>query len=118
MGTFKERMGISNGHGGAIRWVEALVDTGATYSVLPDAMLREEVGIRDKGHKAFTYGDGSEVLLPIGEARLHIGDQDASSTVVFGEDDKCVLGATTLQLFGLIPDTSRHRLIPAPELLI
>ena len=99
-------------------WVEADVDTGATYTVLPDRMLREQVGVRPTERQTFTLADGSRVLLPVGEARLHVEGRERTSTVVFGSDNQYLLGATTLQVFGLIADTTDHRLIPAPRLTI
>ena len=118
MGTFTARIGVSNGNGGAAQWVEALVDTGATFTVLPDSVLRERVGVSPKGHMRFTFADGREALLPVGEAVLHIDGEEATNRVVFGEEDQYLLGATTLQVLGLIPDTRRHRLIHTPKLLI
>ena len=42
--------------------------------------------------------------------------EEATNRVVFGEEGQYLLGATTLQVFGLIPDTSRHELVPASKL--
>ena len=118
MGTFQARIGVNDGNGGATKWVDADVDTGATYTVLPDTLLREEIGVWPSGQMEFTYADGREVLLPVGVACLHVEGQELPNRVVFGEDGQYLLGATTLQVFGLIPDTTNHKLIPAPKLLI
>ena len=32
MGVFQARIGVSDGNGSQVEWVNALVDTGATYS--------------------------------------------------------------------------------------
>ena len=118
MGTFTARIGVSNGNGGATQWVEALVDTGATYTVLPDPLLRQHVGVQPTENLVFTFATGERKLLPVGEAHLSVEDRKATSKVVFGQEDQYLLGATTLQVLGLIPDTSSHRLIHAPKLLI
>ncbi len=118
MGTFKARIGVSDGNGGAPHWVEADVDTGSTYTVLPEKLLREQAGIQPSGFRTFTLADGRRAQLPIGEARLYVEDDVATSRVVFGSDNQYLLGATTLQVFGLIADTTNHRLIPAPRLTI
>ena len=118
MGTFTARVGVSGGNGAEPLWVDADVDTGATYTVLPDKMLREQVGVRPTERLPFTLADGSRVLLPVGEARLHVDGRERTSIVVFGNDNQYLLGATTLQVFGLIADTTDHRLIPAPRLTI
>ncbi len=116
MGTFKARIGVSDGNGGEPLWVDADVDTGSTYSVLPERVLLEQVGIRHTGYRTFTLADGRRARLPIGAAQFYIEDDVAPSRVVFGEGNQYLLGATTLQEFGLIADTTNHRLVPAPTL--
>ena len=118
MGTFKTRLGVSDGNGGATQWVEALVDTGATYTVLPSSLLQGLLGVQPRVQEEFTFADGRKMLKPVGEARHHVEDREAISRVVFGDDGQYLLGATALQELGLIPDTTNHRLIPAPKLLI
>ena len=114
MGTFKARLRVSNGNGGPVQSVEAMVDTGAIYSVLPDSLLREGVGIKPKRYMEFSFADGSKKSLPVGEARFMAEGQDEASLVVFGAEGQYLLGALTLQALGLIADTTNHRLIPAP----
>ncbi len=118
MGIFYARVGVSDGNGGATEWVDALVDTGATYSVLPTSLLRNRVGVSPDTHMVFTFANGDQARLPVGEARFQFGDRQGTSKVVFGEENQYLLGATTLQILGLIADTTEHRLIPAPKLLI
>ncbi len=115
MGTFKAHVGVNDGNGGATHWVDALVDTGATYTVLPGSALRDW-GVRPKERLKFTLADGREMRLPVGDATLRIDGRDIPNRVVFGEEGQYLLGATTLQAFGLVPDTTHHRLIPAPTL--
>lgn len=116
MGTFQARIGVSDGNGGRTEWVDALVDTGATYTVLPESVLRDRIGVLPKELMRFTFADGREVLLPVGDAVLHIDGREIPNRVVFGEEGQYLLGATTLQVFGLIADTTYHRLVPAPTL--
>ena len=116
MGMFQERVGVSGGNGSAPRYVDATVDTGATYTVLP-ADLLQTVGVNPSWHETFVLADSRTVQLPMGEVRITIGDKGRVSPVVFGDSERYLLGATTLQLFGLIPDTTNHRLMPAPLFL-
>ena len=118
MGIFYARIGVSDGNGGATEWVNALVDTGATYSVLPSSLLRDRVGVRPETHMVFTFANGEQERLPVGEARFRYGDREGTCKVVFGEESQYLLGATTLQILGLIADTTEHRLIHTPKLLI
>ena len=109
---------MSNGNGGSTEWVDALVDTGATYTVLPASLLRERIGVAPQRWEQFTLADGSKRRYGTAEVRLSIADREFVSRVVFGEEGRYLLGATTLQVFGLIPDTTNHVLISAPELTI
>ena len=119
MGSFNCRFGVSNGNGGEVEWVEALVDTGASHSVLPTSLLRDRVQVTPQGSpKEFTLADGSIQVLPVGEARFHVEGEEGFGPVVFGAEGQFLLGATTLQALDLIPDTTNHRLIPAPKLTI
>lgn len=118
MGTFKTRLGVSDGNGGATEWIEALVDTGATYTVLPASLLHGLLGVQPRVQEEFTLADGRKMLMQVGEARHHVEDREATSRVVFGDEGQYLLGATALQELGLIPDTTNHTLIPAPKLLI
>ena len=118
MREFAAHVGVSDGGGGPTRWVDALVDTGATYTVLPDSVLRQQVGVEPKEHLEFTLADGRPVVLPVGEARLTVEGREATNRVVFGEAGQYLVGATTLQVLGLIADTTNHKLIPAPKLPI
>ena len=116
MGMFSARIGVSDGNGGTPRYVDATVDTGAVYTLLPANLLRR-VGVEPYGHETFEIADGTTVELPVGEARITIGDKGRVSPVVFGDSERYLLGAITLQTLGLIPDTTNHRLIPAPLFL-
>ena len=116
VGMFAARIGVSNGNGGTPTYVDATVDTGAVYTVLPANMLRQ-AGIEPYGNETFEIADGTRVELPVGEARITIGEKGRTSPVVFGDSGRYLLGAITLQTLGLIPDTTNHRLIPDPLFL-
>ena len=116
MGTFNVNIGLSDGNGGGTEHFDALVDTGASLTVIPDRFLRK-IGIEPYDEGDFTLGDGSKQRLPIGQAQVEVCGARAFSPVVFGADNRYLLGATTLQTLRLIADTSNHRLVPA-ELLI
>ena len=118
MGMFKTCVGINDWNGGATHWVDAVVDTRAAYSAMPEAMLRQ-AGWIPRSQETFTLADGSRRVYQTGDVLFSIGEKDHYSRVVFlPENDRCILGAATLQIFALIPDTTNHRLIPAPEISI
>ena len=118
MGTFSARMGVGSRNGGGMWWVDAIVDTGAAYSVLPASILVDELGIEPEQDMQFTLADGTKRTFGVGEVLLSVEGQELVNRVVFGPDGRQLLGAASLQMFGLVADTTNHRLIPAPELTL
>ena len=117
MGVFSIKMQIGNSISSTYLEKELLVDTGADYSMLPASWLRNVLGIVESGDtEKFELADGTIKEYEIGEARFRYSNRDRTSPIVFGPEDMYILGAVTLQSLGLIADTTRHTLIPAPKL--
>lgn len=95
--------------------VEALVDTGATYTVLPRSLL-QELGIVPHRMASFVLADGRRVERSLGRAWIRLEAQEEFSLVVFGDD--ALLGAVTLEEFCLAPDSGAQRLVPVPALMV
>ena len=97
--------------------VEALVDTGSTYTVLPKEMV-DQLGIEQEGQRRFELGDDRIVAYPIGYARMRLGGDETIVLVVFGpEGTDPLLGATALEHLSLAVDPIHQRLVPVPALL-
>ncbi|HET7745035.1 MAG TPA: retroviral-like aspartic protease family protein, partial [Gaiellaceae bacterium] len=90
MGTFRVAIEVGSDERGRFERVEVLVDTGATYTVLPKALL-DEIGVVPHTRAPFVIADGSEVELEIGWASIRFDDREELSLVVFG--DTALLGA-------------------------
>ena len=118
MGLFKAEVQVRNPAGGAFVEISPVVDTGAVYSMLPESLLCQELGLAPQDAKEFTLADGTKRTYGIGEARFRVEDVERTTPVIFEDDDMYLLGAVTLQSLGLIADTTHHRLIPAPELFL
>ncbi len=118
MGTFTARVGIGNPQGGEFHWVDALVDTGASHSMMPASLLQQTLNLSPKEELLFVLGDGREQRYGFGAALLRIEEREMPCAVIFGPEDQYLLGATSLQVFNLIPDTTNHRLVPMPKLTI
>lgn len=95
--------------------VDALVDTGATYTVLPRPLL-EELGVPPHTRAPFVLADGREVERELGRAWIRIDGREEFSLVVFG--DQALLGAVTLEELRLAPDPVSRRLVPVPALMM
>ncbi len=127
MGAFEAKVAVGRDRTGPFREVTALVDSGVTYSMLPSALLRE-LGVEPSLEREFTLADGRKQRMGLGEIRFRIdpaeGDngvddvEERTSLVVFGPPERLLLGAVTLQTFGLIADTTHHKLVPASELTL
>jgi predicted aspartyl protease len=115
MGTFRVEIGVGASEHERFESVEVLVDTGATYTVLPRTFL-DGLGVVPHTRAPFVIADGSEIELDIGRAWIRIDGHHEYSLVVFG--DAALLGAFTLEALRLAPDPVGRRLVPVPALLM
>jgi len=117
MGTFKVKVDIGDLQGQRRETVEALVDTGASFTVIPASVLRR-LGISPSERWPFELAGGRRVDREIGEARVRAEGRTAPTLIVFGgETGEPLLGAHSLQGLLLAPDPVNHRLVPVPGLL-
>ena len=94
-----------------------LVDSGAVYSLVPRSDL-EQIGVEPHSRRSFILANGEEVERELGTAIFEYQGQRGDSLVIFGEQgDSPLLGAATLEGFGLILDPFRRELKPLPMLL-
>ena len=113
MGTFSVDFVIRNRNGSQARELNGVVDTGASYTVIP-AQILDELGIEREQTKVFSLADGSRQELAIAWAEMELQGQRGSVYVVFGPDSrKVLLGAMALETFALAADAKYRRLIPA-----
>jgi predicted aspartyl protease len=114
VGTFSVRVEVAGPGRGRYEPLDALVDTGSTYTVLPKALLHE-LGVAADRRARFLLADGGEVELDLGRAWVRFEGSEQYTSVVFGDD--VLLGAVTLEEFLLAPDPVAGRLVPVPALL-
>ena len=97
--------------------LDFLVDSGATYSVVPAATL-DRLGIRPIAVQTFRLANGERISRRKGVALFRYGDRVGGSDVIFGEDgDSHLLGAFTLESLGLGLDPLKRELFELPMLL-
>ena len=98
--------------------VELLVDTGATYTVLPSSLL-EGLGVVAERAVKLRLADGRVVERRVGEVGIEIDGYRASATpVVFGDEGIYLLGSVTMEQMGVAPDPVGKRLRPVEALLM
>jgi len=98
--------------------IELVVDTGATYPVIPLG-LAEELGIRAVETRTFVLADDSRIERELGWAGLKYGDRASPSLVILGgRDDVPILGALALEGLGLEADPAARSLRPTAQFLL
>ena len=117
MGTFWVSVRVGDRAGGRLATMDALVDTGATFTWIPRDVL-EGLGVEPDEEWPFVLADGREVRYPVAWIRLGLGDRVQPTITVFGEPHSGpILGAFTLESFLLAADPVNRRLISVPGLL-
>lgn len=93
--------------------VRMLVDTGATYSVVPPRVARA-LGIeRPRRWMKVRLADGRRIRLGVDTAIVKIDGREAPMTILVGDVAEPILGVEALEGLGLIVDSRRRRLVPS-----
>ena len=118
MGVFQVELEIGDPQGEHFETVDALVDSGATYTTLPEPLLLK-LGVVPLSSANFILADGSRMERGIGQTWMRLRGEEFIVPVVFGtEATQPLLGAVTLEIFRLGIDPVRQRLIPVDGLLL
>ena len=117
MGTFRVEIGVGHPQGGDLHPVSALVDAGATHSMMPESLLMA-LSLAPLKQVRFRIANGGRIEYGVGEARFSVQGQQRTCPVIFGPEGRFLLGATTLENLDLMVDPSapNPRLIPLEEL--
>ena len=109
--------GQVKGPSGKPETVRFLVDSGATYSLLPKAVW-EAIGLKPKRKLSFILADGTTVERSVSEAFVVFPQGEAHTPVILGEEgDEALLGVVTLEILGLVLNPFDRTLHPMRMLL-
>ncbi len=109
--------GYVKGSSGKQENVKFLVDSGATYSLLPKVVW-EAIGLLPKRKQSFTLADGTTIERAISEAFVILSQGEAHTPVILGEEgDEALLGVVTLEILGLVFNPFNRTLHPMHMLL-
>ena len=109
--------GQVKGPSGKQKNVKFLVDSGATYSLLPKVAW-EAIELKPKRKLSFTLADGTSVERSVSEAFVVFPQGEAHTPVILGEEgDEALLGVVTLEILGLVFNPFNRTLHPMNMLL-
>jgi predicted aspartyl protease len=111
MGVFRVPLEIGNPLNQFTETVEALVDTGAIFSMAPSSLLHR-LGLEPVRRVTFRTATGEPVEYPTGWASFSAEGRNGMARVVFGPEGQFLLGATTLEDLLLTVDPIEQRLVP------
>ena len=92
---------------------DALVDTGAVSSVIPENVMKQ-LGVLSIGSRVAEYADGRKDTVPLTEPITFniIGRTTTETAMVLG--DEVLIGQTVLEVIDMLVDCNNRRLIPNP----
>jgi clan AA aspartic protease len=119
MGIFREKVTLANPENSQKKIsVELVVDSGATYTQLPENLLID-LGIEKGFKRKLKIATGEIIEREIGIVQIQIKEEQGPTWVIFGDKkSEPLLGSVTLEEFGLAVDPVNKALIPVPELML
>lgn len=97
--------------------VEFLVDSGAKYTLLPEASWKE-IELSPRRRMTFTLADGTQIERNISECYISLPQGERHTPVILGETgDEALLGVVTLEELGLVLNPFQRSLQPARMML-
>jgi clan AA aspartic protease len=111
--------GTVRGPTGIEEHVRFLIDSGAMYSLLPNAVWRR-IRLSAKRNEQFSLADGTSISRRVSECHITLAKAEGHTPVVLGEpgDPEALLGVVTLENLGLVFDPFRRALHPMRMLLM
>jgi clan AA aspartic protease len=98
--------------------IRFLVDSGATYSLLPHKDWKA-IGLSPKRSMTFTLADGTTLERKVSECHISLPEGEGHTPVILGEPgDEALLGAVTLEILGLVLNPFNRTLQPMRMLLV
>jgi clan AA aspartic protease len=115
---FRHRIEVGDPQGQRFEAVEALVDTGATFTTTPAAIL-ERLGVQRERRVRFRLADDRVIERDVGETYVRLNGQTLHTLVVFGDEGaQTLLGVYTLEAALLAVDPVGQRLVPTDALMM
>ena len=109
--------GLLTGPTGKQTTVRFLVDSGATYTLVPHHVW-QALDLAPKRTVTFTLADGTLIERAVSECHVALPQGEAHTPVILGEPgDEALLGVVTLEILGLVLHPFKRTLQPMRMLL-
>lgn len=116
MGTVVVTIGIGDPQGRSFEEVDAIVDTGSTFTAIPRTTL-QRLGVPVQRTVQSELADGSNAPVDIGKTMVRLEGLEFSTPVIFAEaGEPILLGVVTLEEALLAVDPVAGRLVPTNAL--
>ena len=104
--------GCVAGPSGVSETVRFLVDSGATYALLPRSTW-SNLGLKPKRPYDCQLADGTIVSRQVSDCSISLAGREGFTPVILGEEgDEPLLGVITLEVLGLMLDPFKRELRP------
>ncbi|MEW5937833.1 MAG: clan AA aspartic protease [Candidatus Thermoplasmatota archaeon] len=118
MGRFRCKVRICTPDMKQFEEVEAVVDTGAAYTWIPKDILGR-LGIQPKFKRKLKLADGRMIERDAAQIPIEIDGETIFTVCIFGDSEsEPLLGAVTLEEFGLGVNPINKTLVPIPALFL
>ena len=111
------RVMVKVGRGKGVTETDCLVDSGATYTLLPERVWKR-LRLKPIDKLKFTLADGTVVARRLSEVWVEYAERGRTVQVILGEkNDEALLGAMTLEALGLVLNPFTRELMPMKLML-
>lgn len=109
--------GVVTGPSGKQATVRFLIDSGATYTLLPYQDW-QAIDLKPKRTLTFTLADGTTIQRDVSECHITLPEGEGHTPVILGEPgDEALLGIVTLEILGLVLNPFTRTLQPMRMML-
>jgi clan AA aspartic protease len=118
LGTFRYAVGVANAETGPFVSLQALVDTGATYTLIPRSQVAG-LGVKPRRQEKFVLADGRTVARDVAFIFVRVDDRTVPTQCILDDTaPEALLGAVTLEELGLAVDPVNRRFVPSRKYLL
>ena len=98
--------------------VELVVDTGATYTLLPGEVVRR-LELATPWQRTATLASGEDMTFSMGQVLMRLNGEEMSTVFLAGPPGcQGLIGAVTLEQFALAADPVRQQLVPVARIFL